>query len=223
MKMFPIQMERDADPHPVRVPWNVAELAYSVYAGRYGTSQSLERLAQRGGFAPSEMDNFLPDWRKRCDLTLGLAEENGRLVSDVGFFKRGLESIRDRAAVFAREGGGHDPRKSAVEACSWIAQEATGLLEPAAAITDPSRCTRDGVPIVGGLRVRLTTPGHECETNVGYPAFNGPWVRVKMHKGHKLVNPLEVESKHVRDKTAQGPPQDDRPSQEAGQGAKVGD
>ncbi len=62
-RTFPIQFQRGAAPHPLRVPWAVAELAYSVYAGRYGWDQSLERLAARGGFAPSEMDEFLPDWR----------------------------------------------------------------------------------------------------------------------------------------------------------------
>lgn len=65
-KMFPIQTERGAPPHPLLIPWHIAELAYSVYASRYGTSQSLERLAERGGFGPSEMDIFLPDWRDRC-------------------------------------------------------------------------------------------------------------------------------------------------------------
>ena len=66
-RLFPIQKQRDAKPHPMLIPWSVAELAYSVYAGRYGTGQSLERLAERGGFGPGEMDMFLPDWRERCD------------------------------------------------------------------------------------------------------------------------------------------------------------
>lgn len=69
---FPIQSERGAAAHPLRVPWEVAELAYSMYTGRHGKGQSLERLAERGGFAPSEMDEFVPDWRERCEKRLGL-------------------------------------------------------------------------------------------------------------------------------------------------------
>lgn len=75
-KTFPIQSERGAKPHPLRIPWSVAELAYSVYASRYGRGQSLERLAERGGFGPGEMDEFVPDWRERCD-------ENARLRAEV--------------------------------------------------------------------------------------------------------------------------------------------
>jgi hypothetical protein len=40
---------------PGWVPWAVAEAAYEVYARRYGKDQSLEVLAQRGGFSWSEL------------------------------------------------------------------------------------------------------------------------------------------------------------------------
>jgi hypothetical protein len=45
------------------IPWGVAQRAYETYAARYGTSQSLDQLAQRGGWSPGEMDAFLPGWR----------------------------------------------------------------------------------------------------------------------------------------------------------------
>lgn len=64
--MFPIQCQRGAKPHPLKIPWRLAELAYSVYAADYGKSQSLERLAERGGFGPGEMDMFVPNWREQC-------------------------------------------------------------------------------------------------------------------------------------------------------------
>lgn len=64
---FPIQSERGAAPHPTQIPWSLAELAYSVYSAENGKGQSLERLAERGGFYPAEMDSLLPDWRERCD------------------------------------------------------------------------------------------------------------------------------------------------------------
>lgn len=65
--MFPIQSQQGVKPHPLSIPWDIAELAYSVYSARYGRSQSLGRLAERGGFGPGEMDLFLPDWRERCE------------------------------------------------------------------------------------------------------------------------------------------------------------
>ena len=67
-RKFPIQTDRNAKPYPTEIPWYVADLAYSAYSARYGREQSLERLAERGGFSPSEMDDFLPDWRERCDV-----------------------------------------------------------------------------------------------------------------------------------------------------------
>ena len=66
-KMFPIQTQRGAKPHPTMIPWEIAELAYSVYAAKYGTQQTLQRLSERGGFGPCEMDMYCPDWRERCD------------------------------------------------------------------------------------------------------------------------------------------------------------
>lgn len=84
-KMFPIQSNsRDSRPHPLKIPWPVAELAYSTYARRHGRNQSLEQLAERGGFCSLEMDDFLPDWRERCDelsrLRASLASAESRLA-----------------------------------------------------------------------------------------------------------------------------------------------
>lgn len=60
---FPIQAKHGSQPHPMRIPWSVAEKAYSVYTARYGRGQSLERIAERGGFYAEEMDLFMPNWR----------------------------------------------------------------------------------------------------------------------------------------------------------------
>lgn len=65
-RTFPIMSRPGAAAHPTRIPWSIADLAYSVYLSRYGTHQTLERIAERGGFDPTEMDNLLPDWRHRC-------------------------------------------------------------------------------------------------------------------------------------------------------------
>jgi len=45
------------------IPWHVAERAYAVYVQRYGRSQTLQRLAERGGLYAEEMDDLLPDWK----------------------------------------------------------------------------------------------------------------------------------------------------------------
>lgn len=38
-----------------QVPWGIAAEAYKVYAKKYRNGQSLERLAERGGFGWSEL------------------------------------------------------------------------------------------------------------------------------------------------------------------------
>ena len=68
-KPFPIQGQRPVGPKskerpPIRLPrttisWEMAEIAYSSYIKRGGAGQSLERLAERGGFGLSELAFFL--------------------------------------------------------------------------------------------------------------------------------------------------------------------
>jgi hypothetical protein len=64
-RRFPIQTQQGSAPHPTSIPWAIADEAYSIYSAKYGRDQSLERLAERGGFGPDEMDTFLPGWRAR--------------------------------------------------------------------------------------------------------------------------------------------------------------
>ena len=62
-RSFPIQAGEsyiDEDmrriyPQPSKIPWWLAEEAYAYYSERFGTQQSLERLAQRGGFGREEL------------------------------------------------------------------------------------------------------------------------------------------------------------------------
>lgn len=58
-KRFPILGTGGA----VTISWELAEEAYLVYSKRFGHEQSLKRLAERGGFAPEELDQFRPGWR----------------------------------------------------------------------------------------------------------------------------------------------------------------
>ena len=51
--------------HARNIPWEVHGLAWEAYAKKCGRGQSAEQLANRGGFGIREMDEYLPDWRKR--------------------------------------------------------------------------------------------------------------------------------------------------------------
>lgn len=110
--LFPIQRESGVKPHPTRIPWSVAELAYAGYSAENGRGQSLERLAERHGFYPSEMDKYLPDWRERCDEIKALRDERDRLRS-------ALEDIRDSIGNGALN-------------VDWIKKCAAAALTPAA-------------------------------------------------------------------------------------------
>ena len=63
-RLVPIQGGELASPSDVRptvhrqrtqIPETVARLAYETYAGRFGSSQSFERLHERGGFGWEEL------------------------------------------------------------------------------------------------------------------------------------------------------------------------
>lgn len=55
----PVQASREAKKGPGTITWEEHLLAYSSYAAKYGTSQSAERLSERGGFCYSELIMFL--------------------------------------------------------------------------------------------------------------------------------------------------------------------
>lgn len=56
---FPIQEDIRTATTPTRpassIPWWLADVAYKAYTERYGSGQSLERLAERGGFGRDEL------------------------------------------------------------------------------------------------------------------------------------------------------------------------
>lgn len=73
--MFPLQPSAGVL-GPIKIPWEIAEEAYGVYCREIGgNNQSLERIAQRGGFSWGEMDWLLPGWRQRADPLLRYKEE----------------------------------------------------------------------------------------------------------------------------------------------------
>lgn len=71
---------------PKTIPWSVAEKAYETYDRKYGgpSGQSLERIAQRGGFAPEELDKFYPEWRQHINEQRGTTMNRTRLQQLAG-------------------------------------------------------------------------------------------------------------------------------------------
>lgn len=61
-RRFPVQRSRN---HAAgTVPWAIGEAAWRAYAAQYGSKQTADDIARRGGFGPEEMDSFAPeDWR----------------------------------------------------------------------------------------------------------------------------------------------------------------
>ena len=90
-KQFPIQSER-GNPGPTSIPWSVADKAYSQYSARYGKQQTLERLAERCGFCPSEMDEFYPAWR---DETSRIIELERKLTEALALIEQYQLDIRN--------------------------------------------------------------------------------------------------------------------------------
>jgi len=52
------------------IPWSVAEKAYEGYVHQYGRCQTLERIYERGGFYPDELDQLYPEWRSHPGVIL---------------------------------------------------------------------------------------------------------------------------------------------------------
>ena len=50
------------------IPWEFAEIAFRAYEKKYGSGQSLETIAVRGGFGVEEMDEFCPEWREHIEF-----------------------------------------------------------------------------------------------------------------------------------------------------------
>jgi hypothetical protein len=125
-KVFPLQVDRTPTKPQFRsIPWSVAEKAYAVYSRNYGTGQSLERMAQRGGFSNGEMDIYYPAWRDDVDelakLRAAAATLEARAVAaEVALRALDSPELRDFAAGAVREaahqrkrwGSDHDAGKT---------------------------------------------------------------------------------------------------------------
>ena len=60
-KPFPIQgtLRSRGGLKPSVIPWWLAQIAHAEYVRRYGGQQSLERMAERGGFGRQELLDLL--------------------------------------------------------------------------------------------------------------------------------------------------------------------
>lgn len=65
MKKFPMQLIRHDQDNSI--PYEVAEEIYKEYSTRYGTSQSLQRIGERGGFGKMEAIRLLFERVKRIE------------------------------------------------------------------------------------------------------------------------------------------------------------
>jgi hypothetical protein len=109
-KQFPLQYNysdqlrdrREGNTKPIHrtIPWEIAARAYNQYAAKYGTEQSLERLAERGGFGHCEMDMLYPNWREAVD-------EYGLLIAELRETRRELE-IAMKALIYIDDNRPHD-------------------------------------------------------------------------------------------------------------------
>jgi hypothetical protein len=70
------------------IPWAIAEQAYKAYVADGHGSQSLERVAERGGFCPFEIDALLA----------GNYRKTGKLAGE-DFYRAGGTVICDRCGL----------------------------------------------------------------------------------------------------------------------------
>jgi hypothetical protein len=107
-KEFPLQSTRGLT-GPTSVPWAVAEKAWAAYSAQYGREQSVERLAQRGGFSWGEMDELFPGWRDATDAWKKLEARAAELEAQNAIYEKATDTLtrlqeRSNAKIADMEG-----------------------------------------------------------------------------------------------------------------------
>lgn len=64
------------------IPWSLHLRAYDVYAAKWGRGQSAERIAERGGFAVDELDEFVPGWRDEASEIASLRTKLAKVTAE---------------------------------------------------------------------------------------------------------------------------------------------
>lgn len=108
-RLFPViyWQSKDAKPGPMQIPWSVAEQAYSAYSSTYGRNQTLERLAERGGFHAGELDRFLPDWREQSSEITALRSKLREMAAEIAEAGSRHAGLCDTVAGALRNSGRH--------------------------------------------------------------------------------------------------------------------
>ena len=99
-KVFPLQAS-NGRPAPLKIPWSIAEKAYSQYVFSYGRGQSLERIAQRGGFSALEMDELFPGWENECSEIKRLQSRISSLEAALSLDDENVERYRKELEIYA--------------------------------------------------------------------------------------------------------------------------
>lgn len=116
------------------IPWAVAEAAYQGYSRRNRGTQTLERMAERGGLHETELDEFIPSWRYwSLAIDSGIAAAHKRIESLEAQIS-GLRTRLQRAAKKWRSIGYQQGTQFAVNEC---AAEAEHIAEGLAARAEP--------------------------------------------------------------------------------------
>ena len=105
-KLFPLIREDKAYANkwegPLFIPWSIAEKAYKAYSKKYGTGQTMQRMADRGGFGVEEMDRFHPGWRGEMQY---YTERNKRMSTDyTDDFRQRLDTMKDAYTALVAQG-----------------------------------------------------------------------------------------------------------------------
>lgn len=81
----------------MRVPRDIIERAYGVYSSRYGRTQTLDRLCERGGFHEEVLDEFVPGWRDEMSAVVRAQDlaERDALRAEV----RRVDTIADSSSA----------------------------------------------------------------------------------------------------------------------------
>jgi hypothetical protein len=167
---FPIQggTARDANGNvlrpiqryePCTIPWWLAEVAYDFYVGKFGHGQSLETLAQRGGFGREELIWYLRRELPRREKVVSEAVKQAQR-------DRRCRLCRTEAKARRLRDGTLDPfvldfgREHAHESCLKAERE------------KPDPCGKCGEESVGSILDGELVWASECQ-NCGEPLSRG--------------------------------------------------
>jgi len=85
------------------IPWPIAERVFAERLKKYPTSTTLREYGMRGGFAISEMDEFLPTWRNEIGELVRLRKRTAELEHYAVSFPATVEAFMKAARELDEE------------------------------------------------------------------------------------------------------------------------